>query len=452
MRYFPITDKERAEMLEKIGVSSVKDLFKPVPAELMLDEELDLPEAKSEMEIIKHMEELGMENLASEMTSFQGGGVYQHYCPSHIDQLLLRSEFYTSYTPYQPEVSQGTLQTIFEFQTMIGKLYGMPVSNASMYDGATAAAEAVLMALKVARKKRKVFLAATMHPHYIETIKTYVEFIADSVELLEMDDETGKVKDSELEKIDDQTACVLFQYPNYFGVIEDGRKISDAAKEKKALVIPVVAEATSLGVLATPGDFGADIAVGEGQALGIPMHFGGPGLGLFTCSEKLVRKMPGRLVGQTVDRKGNDCYVLTLAAREQHIKREKATSNICTNQGLMATASAMYLATMGKGGLRKVALMNLKRAEYLKKKIVEQTACKIKFNGSTYNEFTITVPGSAKDVLEEMRAEGIVGGIPASRYFEGIDDALIVSTTEIHGYDDLDNYVEILGRVTGGEK
>lgn len=452
MRYFPITDKERKEMLEKIGVSSVKELFKPVPSQLMLDKELDLPEAKSEMEIIKHMEELGMENLASEMTSFQGGGVYRHYSPSHIDQLLLRSEFYTSYTPYQPEVSQGTLQTIFEFQTMIASLFGMPVSNASMYDGATAAAEAVLMALKVARKKRKVLLASTMHPHYIETIKTYVEFIADSVELLEMDNETGKVKESELNKIDEQTACVLFQYPNYFGVIEDGKKISDTAHEKKALAIPVVTEATSLGVLAAPGDFGADIAVGEGQALGLPMHFGGPGLGLFTCSEKLVRKMPGRLVGKTVDRNGTECYVLTLAAREQHIKREKATSNICTNQGLMATASAMYLATMGKSGLKDVAMMNLKRADYLKKKIVENTDCRVRFESPTYNEFTITVPGNAADVLEKMRAEGVIGGIPASRYFDGMDDALIVSTTEIHEYSDLDNFVEILGRVTGGAK
>ena len=450
MRYFPITDKERKQMLEKIGVSSVKELFRPVPAELMLDKELDLPKAKSEMEIIKHMEELGMENLASEMTSFQGGGIYRHYSPSHIDQLLLRSEFYTSYTPYQPEVSQGTLQTIFEFQTMIGKLFGMPVSNASMYDGATAAAEAVLMALKVARKRGKVLLASTMHPHYIETIKTYVEFMADSVELLEMDDETGRVKESELNKIDDQTACVLFQYPNYFGVIEDVHRISEVTKEKGALVVPVVTEATSLGILATPGDLGADIAVGEGQALGIPMHFGGPGIGLFTCSEKLVRKMPGRLVGQTVDRNGKDCYVLTLAAREQHIKREKATSNICTNQGLMATASAMYLATMGKNGLKEVAMMNLKRADYLKKKIVEETDCRVRFESPTYNEFTITVPGKAVDVLEEMRAEGIVGGIPASRYFDGMDDALIVSTTEIHSYEDLDNYVEILARVTGG--
>jgi glycine dehydrogenase subunit 1 len=335
---------------------------------------------------------------------------------------------------------------------MISNLFGMDVSNASMYDGATAAAEAVLMALKISRKKGKVFLAATMHPHYVETIKTYVEFIADSVELLEMDEKTGKVKESELGKIDDEAACVLFQYPNYFGVIEDVHALANAARDKKALVIPVIAEATSLGILTTPGDIGADIAVGEGQALGIPMHFGGPGLGLFTCSDKLVRKMPGRLVGQTIDRNGTSCYVLTLAAREQHIKREKATSNICTNQGLMATSAAMYLAAMGKSGLKDVALMNLKRAEYLKKKIVEETGCKIRFNSPTYNEFTITVPGNAKDVLEEMRAEGIVGGIPASRYFDGMDDALIVNTTEMHEYDDLDSYVEILGRVAGGAK
>jgi len=333
---------------------------------------------------------------------------------------------------------------------MIGNLFGMDVSNASMYDGATAAAEAVLMALKVVKKKKKVFLTCTMHPHYIETIKTYVKFFADSVELLKMDEQTGQIKESELEKIDDKTACVVFQYPNYFGVIEDIHTIAQSARDKNALTIPVIAEATSLGILTAPGDINADIAVGEGQALGIPMHFGGPGLGLFTCSEKFVRKIPGRLVGQTLDRKGNSCYVLTLAAREQHIKREKATSNICTNQGLMATSAAMYLASMGKNGLKDVAMMNLKRAEYLKRNIEKNTKCYIRFEGPTYNEFTVTVPGNANEVFNKMREEGIVAGIPASKYFNEMDDAIIVNTTEIHEYDDLDNYVKTLGKVTGG--
>lgn len=282
MRYLPITDKERKEMLDKIGVSSVNDLFSPLPKNLLLKNELDLPKAKSEMEIEKAMKELGAMNKGSEMLSFLGGGCYRHYCPSIVDQLLLRSEFFTAYTPYQPEVSQGTLQVIFEFQTMISNLFGMETANASMYDGATAAAEAVMMASKISKKGKKVLIASTMHPHYIETVKTYIEFLVEKVDMLQMDSVTGSIAESELEKIDEETICVLFQYPNYFGVIENLTKIAAKTKEKGTILIPVVAEATSLGILATPGDLDADIAVGEGQGLGISLNFGGPGVGLFT--------------------------------------------------------------------------------------------------------------------------------------------------------------------------
>ncbi len=450
MRYLPITDKERKEMLDRIGAKSVADLFSPLPKNVLLKKELDLPAAKSEMEIEKHMAELGTMNKGSEMLSFLGGGCYRHYSPAIIDQLLLRSEFYTAYTPYQPEVSQGTLQVIFEFQTMVSNLFKMDAANASMYDGATAAAEAVMMASKISKKGTKVLIASTMHPHYIQTVKTYIEFLVDKVDMLQMNASTGRIDDNELEKIDAETICVLFQYPNYFGVIEDLHKIAAKTKEAGTLLIPVVAEATSLGILATPGDLDADIAVGEGQALGIPLNFGGPGVGLFTVKEKHVRKMPGRLVGQTVDRNGNKCYVLTLAAREQHIKREKATSNICSNQGLMATAAAMYLATMGKSGLREVALMNLNRCEYLKKKVAEETNCKIAFSGHTYNEFTILVPGTGAETLKKLESFGILGGIPVAKYHPELENAVIVNTTEIHSYEELDRFVSALKKVTGG--
>ena len=450
MRYLPITDKERKEMLDKIGVSSVNDLFSPLPKNLLLKNELDLPKAKSEMEIEKAMKELGAMNKGSEMLSFLGGGCYRHYCPSIVDQLLLRSEFFTAYTPYQPEVSQGTLQVIFEFQTMISNLFGMETANASMYDGATAAAEAVMMASKISKKGKKVLIASTMHPHYIETVKTYIEFLVEKVDMLQMDSVTGSIAESELEKIDEETICVLFQYPNYFGVIENLTKIAAKTKEKGTILIPVVAEATSLGILATPGDLDADIAVGEGQGLGISLNFGGPGVGLFTCKEKHTRKMPGRLVGQTLDKNGSKCYVLTLAAREQHIKREKATSNICSNQGLMATAASIYLATMGKNGLKEVALMNLSRAEYLKKQIAAETKCKIAFSGHTYNEFTILTPGNSADVLKKLADEGILGGIAVSKYYPELDNAIVVNTTEIHSYEELDRFVTTLRKVTGG--
>ncbi len=450
MRYLPITEREKKEMLNKIGASSVKELFSPVPEDILLKNKLKLPKAKSEMEIEKYMSGLAKKNTGAEMLSFLGGGAYKHYCPSVVDQLLLRSEFFTAYTPYQPEVSQGTLQAIFEFQSMTSQLFKMDVANASMYDGASAAAEAVLMAAKINKKRGKVLIASTMHPHYIETVKTYTGFLVEKVEMLQMNSETGQIDDSELNKIDTDTICLLFQYPNYFGVIENLKKVSEKTKENGAMLIPVITEATSLGILASPGDIDADIAVGEGQALGIPLHFGGPGLGIFTCKEKYVRKMPGRLVGKTVDRNGNNCYVLTLAAREQHIKREKATSNICTNQGLMATAASIYLATMGKDGMKKLALMNVKRSEYLKDQISRKTNCKIAFSGHTYNEFAILSPQNAEKTLDALKQEDILGGIPASRYYPEFSSMIIINTTEMHSFEDIDRFVEILGKITGG--
>ncbi len=450
MRYLPNTPAEVKEMLAAIGVGSVRDLFKCVPQNVLLKEPPALPAAMSEMEIERHMAELGEKNTGAAMLSFLGGGCYRHYAPSLIDQMLIRSEFYTAYTPYQPEASQGTLRAIFEFQTMIANLFSMDVSNASMYDGATAGAEAVMMALRNDRKKRtRIVVASTLHPHYIQTLKTYLEGFTGEVVLMEFDHKTGRVADKELAKIDKDTVAVLFQYPNWFGVIEDIHAIAKAAKAVEAWLIPAVIETTALGILTAPGELGADIAVGEGQPLGIPLNYGGPGVGLFTTRNDHVRKMPGRLVGKTADREGKECFVLTLSAREQHIKREKATSNICSNQGLMALAASMYLATMGKEGLRKVALMNLKRKECLIKALAK-TKAKLAFTGPSYNEIAILLPVKADAVVEKMAAEGILAGVPASRYYPALDNILIAATTELHSCADAERFATTLAKVIGG--
>lgn len=450
MRYLPVTDQEREEMLKKIGASSLEELFSSIPEKVRLKKQLNLPEAKSEMELDKLMSKLADMNTGSNMSSFLGGGCYAHYAPAAIDQMLLRSEFYTAYTPYQPEISQGTLQSIFEFQTMISKLMKMDATNASMYDGATAAAEAIRMAAKINHKRKKVVIAGTIHPHYIETIRTYSEGIIDEIEIMDIDSATGTIKESELAKIDTDTICVLFQYPNYFGVMENVFKISETAKSKKALVVSIVTEMTMLGATIAPGDFGADIAVGEAQSLGLAPNFGGPGIGTFSTASKHVRKMPGRLVGKTTDKDGKECFVLTLAAREQHIKREKATSNICSNQGLMTLAVGMYLAIMGKNGVKDVALMNLKRREYMLNKITAETEAVKAFSAPSYNEFTILLPQNANKVAEKMAEKGILAGIPLSKYFPELDNALTVAVTELNSYEEIDRYVKTLAEIIGG--
>ncbi len=450
MRYLPVTDQERKEMLEKIGINSVDELFSPIPEKVLLKNQLNLPTAMSEMELDSLMSELAEMNTGSKMSNFQGGGCYAHYAPAAIDQMLLRSEFYTAYTPYQPEISQGTLQSIFEFQTMISKLMKMDVTNASMYDGATAAAEAVIMASKINGKRKKAVIAGTVHPHYIKTIRTYAANIIEEIEILDIDATTGTIKESELSKIDENTICVLFQYPNYFGSMENVFKISEIAKANKALVIAAVTEMTMLGAMIAPGDFGADIAIGEAQSLGLAPNFGGPGLGTFSAAEKHIRKMPGRLVGKTVDKKGKECFVLTLAAREQHIKREKATSNICSNQGLMTLAVGMYLSIMGKNGLKDVALMNLKRKEYMLNKIVAETKAVKAFSASSYNEFTILLPQNAKQVADKMAEKGILAGISLSKYFPELNNALTVTVTELNSYEEIDSYVKTLAEIIGG--
>ncbi|HEY0727265.1 MAG TPA: aminomethyl-transferring glycine dehydrogenase subunit GcvPA, partial [Pyrinomonadaceae bacterium] len=332
MRYIPNSPEERTEMLEAIGLKSAEQLFDSIPQELRLQRPLNTPAALSEIELLDKFERLGRRNAAAQRTSFLGAGAYSHYIPTIVDHIISRSEFFTAYTPYQPEISQGTLQTIFEFQTLVCQLTGMEVANASMYDGSTALAEAVLMAERVTRRS-KVIASAAVHPQYLEVVKTYVQHAGIDLEIAEFDEKTGQAGAALANAVDDKTAALVVQSPNFFGCIEDLKALADAAHAKGALLIVAITEAMSLGLLKSPGACGADIVVAEGQSFGVPLSFGGPYVGLFATRDKYARQIPGRLVGEAYDKKGRRGFVLTLATREQHIRREKATSNICTNEG-----------------------------------------------------------------------------------------------------------------------
>ncbi len=360
--YFPNTDSDRRAMLDAVGAASIDDLFAMIPAELRLERELCVPPGLGELELTAHLAELAAANTpAGETACFLGGGSYDHFIPAVVDMVAARSEFYTAYTPYQPEASQGSLQAFFEYQTLVAQLTGMDVSNASLYDGGSAAAEAVLMAMHATGRSR-IVTAASVHPEYRQILVTYLANLG--VDLVTLDTPRGTVSVSELAAaVDDRTACVLVQHPNFFGCLEEIEPAADIAHKAGALLVASV-DPISLGILKRPGDYGADIVVAEGQSLGNPMAFGGPYLGLMACREQFLRRMPGRLVGQTVDRHGRRCWVLTLQTREQHIRREKATSNICTNQGLLALRATVYLALMGPAGMRSVAELCLQKARY----------------------------------------------------------------------------------------
>ncbi|MFW5968245.1 MAG: aminomethyl-transferring glycine dehydrogenase subunit GcvPA, partial [Persicimonas sp.] len=369
MRYLPHTLEDVDAMLEAIGVDSIDDLFDQIPEEFRLDRRLDLPAPKSELTLQEHLAELADKNQvsSSKTVSFLGAGLYDHHSPHALQQLLLRAEYYTSYTPYQPEVSQGTTKSIFEFQSMVAELLGVPVANASMYDGAHATAEAALMAQRVSRRREKIFVARSVHPEYRDAIETYLRPQGDTYHEFGFDWETGQLSvDILQEAIDepDEVAAIVFQTPNFFGVLEDPEAIVEWAHEHDIKVVTCFNEPLAFALTTPPGELGADICAGEGTSLGVPMGYGGPALGIFGCRERLVRKMPGRLSGYTVDTEGREGYVLTLSTREQHIRREKATSNICTNQGLMALAAAIYMSLMGKTGFAELAKLNMSRAHY----------------------------------------------------------------------------------------
>jgi glycine dehydrogenase subunit 1 len=441
MRYIPNSPEERDEMLEIVGLSSADELFRSIPNDVQLNRALNVTEPLAEPEVIAAMENLAAKNTAARKTAFLGAGVYSHFSPTIVDHLIQRSEFFTSYTPYQPEVSQGTLQYIFEFQTLVCQLTGMDVANASMYDGSTSMAEAFLMAQRVTRRD-KVVIAETVHPEYLAVAKTYTQHGDLTIETVHFDKETGRVLDDELNKLDDKTAAFVVQSPNFFGCIEDLKSLAEKAHAVGALMIVVVTEAISFGLL-SPGASDADIVVGEGQSFGIPMSFGGPHVGLFACKEKYVRNMPGRLAGVAYDKNGNRGFVLTLATREQHIRREKATSNICTNQGLIALAATIYMEAMGKKGLQEVAVQNAQKTAYAARKISEIEGFSLAFTAPRFNEFVVRAPKAAEEILSNLSSEkGIIGGLALSRYYADNPNDFLVCVTETNSKEQIDNLVE----------
>jgi len=431
MRYIPHTEEEIAHMLEVIGLDDVDSLFDTVPEALQLGRPLDIPSAMSERDLLKHMAALAAKNTHSEESvSFLGGGVYQHYRPVAMDHLLLRGELYTAYTPYQPEASQGTLQIIFEFQTLISELLGTEVVNASMYDGATSVAEAALMAARVTRRD-SIIISETVHPEYREVVRSYTE--SSGFELLSVPPTADGVADLEAIRslMSERSAGVIVGYPNYFGLLDDVTGAAEIAHEGGAQLIAAFQEAFAFGVLTPPGKLGADIVVGEGQSLGVPPSYGGPHLGLFGCRQKQVRKMPGRLAGQTVDNKGERGFVLTMSTREQHIRRDKATSNICTNQGLMATASTIYMAMLGPHGLEKISRACHLRAEQTKRAITAIEGYSLRFQGATFHEFVVNTPRPAEEIVRDLAKQGVAPGIALTRLGDGWSNALLVTATEL---------------------
>jgi glycine dehydrogenase subunit 1 len=444
MPYIPHTPEDRQAMLDAIGVASVEELFEMVPAELHLGRDLKLPAAMGELELTAHMSALAAKNSpAGQGVCFLGAGSYDHFIPALVDFVTSRSEFYTAYTPYQPEASQGTLQAMFEYQTVITQLTGMDVSNASLYDGGSAVAEAVIMSLEATRRWGRVVIAGSVHPEYRQVLATYLANL--NVELVTLGTPDGTVSPEDLAAaVSDQTACVLVEHPNFFGCLEEVETLAEITHRAGALFI-VAADPISLGLLKRPGEYGADIVVAEGQSLGTPMAFGGPYLGIMACREQFVRRMPGRLVGQTVDRRGNRCWVLTLQTREQHIRREKATSNICTNQGLIALRATVYLATMGPTGIRSVAELCLQKSRYAFDKLTAGKTLQPVFSRPTFKEFVVRVAsGRVEDRLEAARKQGIFAGVPLGRWYPELADCLLVAVTEKRTKAEIDRLAALL--------
>ena len=435
MRYLPLTPADRREMLAVIGAPSVDALFEDVPAAARRDGLVDLPLHQGELEVERTLSRLAARNTpAGSVPFFCGAGAYRHHVPASVDHLIQRSEFLTAYTPYQPEIAQGTLQAMFEFQTQVAALTGMEVANASMYDGSTAAAEAVLMAMRVTRR-RKAVLSPGLHPHYADTIWSLAHAAGGRIERLPLAvDAEARV----LESLDDQTACVVVQTPNLFGTASDFTALAEAVHEKGALLVVVVTEALSLGLVKSPGEMGADIVAAEGQSIGNGLNFGGPYVGLFATRERYVRQMPGRLCGQTVDADGRRGFVLTLSTREQHIRREKATSNICTNSGLCALAFSIHLSLLGQAGLEKLALLNHQAARRLKTAVEALPGVEV-LTPRFFNEIAVRLPRPAAALTEALAAKGVLAGVPVSRLDPdaGLDEVLLMAATETTTEDDI---------------
>jgi glycine dehydrogenase subunit 1 len=450
-RFIANATEDVREMLGVIGVDSVDRLLDSIPADVQLKELLNIPGPWSEVESRRYFRGLAAKNISAvDHVSFLGAGSYLHYQPAVVDQLLLRAEFLTSYTPYQPEISQGTLQSIFEYQTHQCLLTGLDVANASLYDGSTALCEAVLMAERVAKNKHKVAIAKTVHPQYTETVRTYVQNLG--YEVVEVGfGSDGRVDLEALRKaITDDVFAIAIQSPNFLGVVEDYDAIAAAAGN--IVKIAVVAEATSLGILTPPGAHGFDICVGEGQAWGIATQYGGPYVGFMVVKDALKRHMPGRLVGETVDVDGKRAYVLTLATREQHIRRGKATSNICTNEALIALAANIYLSLMGKEGLREVAMQCLQKAAYLRDRVSAISSVVVPFAGPVYNEFVVRTPHPAKEILRDLEHEKILGGVPLGDFYDGHDNDFLVAVSELHSKEQLDQFASALSASISRER
>jgi glycine dehydrogenase subunit 1 len=445
MRYLPLTDTDRGEMLARIGVAHIDDLFADVPRDKLLAGPLDLPRRKGELEVERILGRMAARNVpASSVPFFVGAGAYKHHVPASVDHLIQRSEFLTSYTPYQPEIAQGTLQYLFEFQTQVAALTGMEVANASMYDGSTGTGEAVLMAHRIT-KRRKAVLSGGLHPHYADVVKTLSRMASDEVVALSPD--VGAREDL-LAEIDDTTSCVVVQTPDVFGNLRDLRAVAEKAHRHGALVVAVFTEAVSLGLVTPPGAMGADIVVGEGQSIGNALSFGGPYVGLFATRQKYVRQMPGRLCGETVDADGQRGFVLTLSTREQHIRRDKATSNICTNSGLCCLAFTIHMTLLGEAGLTRLARINHAHAVKLADLLQDVPGVEV-LNDSFFNEFTIRLAKPAAQVVEELALKGILAGVPVSRLLPGagLDDLLLVASTEVNTDDDRAAFVTSLQEV-----
>jgi len=447
MRYLPLSDADRSDMLKVVGASSVDELFRDVPQEARLTGPIEgLPMHASEMAVERHLSALASKNMvAGQVPFFLGCGAYKHHVPASVDHIIQRGEFLTAYTPYQPEIAQGTLQVLFEFQTQVARLFGCEVANASMYDGSTACWEAIGMAGRITRKK-KAILSGGLHPHYVSVCKTMAKFTGDTLETFDPKLVAATDADSLIAAIDGETSCVVVQYPDILGRIADMTPIAEACHANGALLVAVVTEPVALGLIKAPGEMGADIVVGEGQSIGVGLQFGGPYVGLFATREKFVRQMPGRLAGETVDAEGKRGFVLTLSTREQHIRREKATSNICTNSGLCALAFSVHMTLLGEKGLTELARVNHARAVQAAERLSAIPGVRL-VNDALFNEFTLELPVEARPAVHAMVEKGVLGGVSLGRLYPGVEaleKGLVVAVTEVVTDADIDAFVAAL--------
>ena len=451
MPYLFNTRDDQREMLTAMGATSIDELFAMIPDELRLQRSLALPPAMGELELTQYLGQLAGRNMhAQDSVCFLGAGSYDHFIPAAVDMLASRGEFYTSYTPYQPEVSQGNLQAMFEYQTLICQLTGMDVSNASLYEGGSSVAEAALMCMTVTRRLGKIAVLDSVHPHYRQILQTYLENLDTTLETITCPEGTATAE-AIARQLDDQTACLIVQNPNFFGCVEDLRPLADAVHERGAKLV-VSFDPISLGRLKRPGDVGADIAVAEGQSLGSPMSYGGPYLVIMACRDEFLRRMPGRIAGQTVDRRGRRCWVLTLQTREQHIRREKATSNICTNQGLFALRAAIYLSLMGPTGMRQVADLCLQKSHYAAKQLAHSERCELPLDRPFFKEFVVRdKQGDVAELLATAQAAGILAGVPLGTWYPQRDDCFLVAVTEQRTKQQIDALAQTLSATNSTE-